>query len=147
MRKEMDPRMHSAEHLLNQTMVRMFNCGRCFSAHIEKTKSKCDYHFDRALKDEEIEEIQKRVNRVILANLDVTEEYVNRAEAKERYNLDRLPEDAVDSIRIIRIGDYDACPCIGPHVHFTKEIGGFRIISTSFEDGILRIRYKLDKPQ
>ena len=84
---------------------------------------------------------------MIQADLDVTEEYVNRGEAKERYNLDRLPEDAGDPIRIIRIGDYDACPCIGPHVHFTKEIGGFRIISTGFEDGVLRIRYKLDKSQ
>jgi len=36
MNKEYDPRMHSAEHILNQTMVRMFNRGRSFSAHIEK---------------------------------------------------------------------------------------------------------------
>ena len=147
MKKGMDPRMHSAEHLLNQTMVRMFNCGRCFSSHIEKKKSKCDYHFDRDLKEEEIDEIQKRVNHVIQANLEVTEAYVNRGEAKARYNLDRLPEEAGDTIRIIKIGDYDACPCIGPHVHLTKEIGGFRIISTGFENGVLRIRYKLDKPQ
>ncbi len=137
--------MHSAEHLLNQTMVRIFNCGRCFSSHIEKKKSKCDYHFERALREQEIEDIQKRVNGVIQADLGVSEEYVSRGEAKERYNLDRLPEEAGDSIRIIRIGDYDACPCIGPHVQSTKEIGEFRIVSTSFEKGVLRIRYKLDK--
>ncbi len=145
MKKEMNPGMHSAEHLLNQTMVRMFNCGRCFSSHIEKKKSKCDYHFERALEEEEREEIQERVNQVIQADLPVSEEYVNKGEAKERYNLDRLPEDAGDPIRIIQIGDYDACPCIGPHVHSTKEIGRFRIVSTDFEDGVLRIRYKLDK--
>jgi misacylated tRNA(Ala) deacylase len=145
MTKEMDPRMHSAEHVLNQTMVRMFNCGRSFSAHIEKKKSKCDYHFDRALKEEEIGEIQKRVNDVIQADMAVTEEYVNKEEAQKRYNLDRLPDGVDDHIRIIKIGDYDACPCIGPHVHSTKEIGKFRIVSTSFENGVLRIRYKLDK--
>lgn len=145
MTKEMDPRMHSAEHVLNQTMVRMFNCGRSFSAHIEKKKSKCDYHFDRALKEEEIGEIQKRVNDVIQADMVVVEEYVNKEEAQKRYNLDRLPDGADDHIRIIKIGDYDACPCIGPHVHSTKEIGKFRIVSTSFENGVLRIRYKLDK--
>ena len=144
MKKKMNPRMHSAEHLLNQTMVRMFNCGRCFSSHIEKKKSKCDYHFDRALEEEEMEEIQKRVNRAIQADLPVDEEYVSRGEAKQRYNLDRLPEDAGDPIRIIKMGDYDACPCIGPHVQSTKDIGGFRIVSTSFENGVLRIRYKLE---
>ena len=145
MKKEMDPRMHSAEHLLNQTMVRMFNCGRCFSSHIEKKKSKCDYHFERVLREDEIGEIQNRVNGVIQEDLAVSEEYANREEAKKLYNLDRLPENTGDPIRIIRIGDYDACPCIGPHVQSTKEIGEFRIVSTSFENGVLRIRYKLDK--
>jgi len=48
-----------------------------------------------------------------------------------------------DEIRIVKIGDYDACPCIGPHVNSTKEIGEFRIGSTSFDNGVLRIRYKL----
>ena len=35
--------MHTCEHILNQTMVRMFGCGRSMNAHIEKKKSKCDY--------------------------------------------------------------------------------------------------------
>ena len=59
--------------------------------------------------------------------------------------MERLPEDAGDDIRIIRIGGYDACPCIGPHVKTTGEIGAFRVVSNSFEEGILRIRYKLAK--
>ena len=32
------------------------------------------------------------------------------------FNLSRLPEDAGENIRIVTIGDYDTCPCIGPHV-------------------------------
>lgn len=43
MKEYADTRMHTAEHLLNQTMVRLFNKGRAFSSHIEKKKSKCDY--------------------------------------------------------------------------------------------------------
>ena len=35
--------MHTAEHILNQTMVRMFGCPRSKNAHIERKKSKCDY--------------------------------------------------------------------------------------------------------
>ena len=34
--KQEYPPMHTAEHILNGTMVRMFGCGRSFSAHIEK---------------------------------------------------------------------------------------------------------------
>jgi len=144
--KQFDPRMHSAEHIVNQTMMRMFRCNRCFSAHLEKKKSKLDYHFERPLADAETVELERRINEIIEADLPVTEEFIAKAEAQRDFNLERLPEGAGDTIRIIRIGDYDACPCIGPHVKSTKEIGRFRVISTNFDDGILRVRFKLAKP-
>ena len=135
--------MHSAEHILNQTMVRMFQRGRSFSAHVEKKKSKCDYHFDRNLTPQEVSEIEKRVKDVIVADLPVHEEFTSNQEALKSFNLTRLPEDAGDRIRIIRIGDYDACPCSGNHVTSTREIGDFAILSTDYDDGVLRIRFRL----
>lgn len=143
MKKRYDPRMHSAEHILNQTMDRMFDCGRCFSAHIEKKKSKCDYHFDRPLKEKEIQQVEFQVNRIIQADMPVAEEWVPRREAEKDFNLERLPQDTDEMIRIIKIGGYDACPCIGPHIGTTGEIGRFRITTASFENGVLRIRYRL----
>ena len=143
MPKDYDPHMHSAEHILNQTMVRMFGRGRSFSSHLEKRKSKCDYHFDRDLTQAERKEIDSRVNDVIRTNAMVSEEILSREEAAKEYKLSTLPDQAGDTIRIVRIGDYDACPCIGQHVARTNEIGEFRIISTSFENGVLRVRFKL----
>jgi misacylated tRNA(Ala) deacylase len=141
--KQYHPQMHSAEHILNQTMVRMFNCGRSFSNHIEKKKSKCDYHFSRNLTQTEIEELESRANEVIAQDLEVLEEFYSMEEAQIKFNLSKLPDDAGDKIRIIRIGDYDACPCSGQHVSHTKEIGTFKIISTDFNNSVLRIRFKL----
>jgi len=141
--KQYHPQMHSAEHILNQTMVRMFNCKRSFSNHIEKKKSKCDYHFGRNLTESEIEEIESKVNEVIQKNLLVTEEFYSKDEAETKFNLSKLPEDAGNKIRIIKIGDYDACPCSGLHVSHTSEIGKFTIISTDFNEGVLRVRFKL----
>ena len=141
--KQYDPKMHSTEHILNQTMVRMFDKGRSFSAHIEKKKSKVDYHFDRDLTNDEILEIQNKVNEVIKSNLDVREEFYPKEEAETKFNLSKLPEGADDNIRIIHIGNYDTCPCIGNHVSNTSEIGEFKIISTDYESGVLRIRFKL----
>jgi len=146
MKKQTDPRMHSAEHILNQTMDRMFSCGRCFSAHIERKKSKCDYHFDRELAPEDVVEIQDRVNQVIQDNLLVKETFVTREEAGRLYNTEKLPEAVDGQVRIVHMGDYDACPCIGDHVASTKEIGGFRITTTSYENSVLRIRFKLAAP-
>ena len=141
--KQYHPQMHSAEHILNQTMVRMFNCGRSFSNHIEKKKSKCDYHFDRNLSADEIMEIENKVNEVIAENLSVTEEFYSREKAETKFNLSKLPDNAGDEIRVIKIGDYDCCPCSGSHVSHTKEIGKFKIGSTDYREGVLRIRFKL----
>jgi Ser-tRNA(Ala) deacylase AlaX len=138
--------MHSVEHILNQTMVRLYDCGRCFTAHIDRKKSKCDYHFDHVLTDEEISEIQSRVNSVIDSDLPVTESFVSKETAQRRYNTEKLPDTVAGDIRIIHIGDYDACPCIGEHVLSTGEIGAFRITTTSYADGQLRIRFKLSRP-
>jgi misacylated tRNA(Ala) deacylase len=142
-----EPRMHTAEHILNQTMVRMFQRGRSFSSHIEKKKSKCDYHFDRNLTLEEAAEIERRVNDVIAADLPVTEEMMARDEAARVFDLGRLPETAGDRLRIVRVGDYDACPCGGEHARSSGEIGGFSIVSTSHENGVLRVRFKIRADQ
>ena len=142
--KNYDPRMHTTEHILNQTMVRKFNCGRAFSSHIEKKKSKCDYRISRALSAEDISEIENAVNIIIESNVDIDEGFVSKQEAAQFLDLSKLPADAPDSIRVIRVGDYDACACIGPHVKNTSEIGKFKIISSDFNEGVVRLRFKLE---
>lgn len=136
---------HTTEHLLNQTMIRMFGCGRAVNAHIEEKKSKCDYKLPAEPTNEEIEMIEKRMNEVIALNLPVTSEFMEKMQAKEKYNLSRLPDDATDTLKIVHIGDYDACPCIGAHVGNTSEIGSFKILSSSYDDGIWRVRWKTSR--
>ena len=55
--KTIDPHMHTAEHILNQTVVRFLGCERCFSAHIEKKKSKCHYRVGHAPHPDQIRAI------------------------------------------------------------------------------------------
>lgn len=136
--------MHSAEHLLNQAMVRIIGCGRCFSAHINPKKSKCDYHFDRLLTDAEVAAVQVEVNRIIDQDLPVTVEEMPGVMAEEVFDVARVPgKDALPSFRVVRMGEYDACPCIGDHVSSTGEIGSFAITSVGFDDAVLRVRFRL----
>lgn len=136
---------HTCEHILNATMVKMFGCPRSRNAHIERKKSKCDYLLDSEPSAEVVAEIENKVNDVISAGLDVTVEFLERAQAASIVDLSKLPEDASDTLRIVRIGDYDACACIGAHVGNTSEIGTFRIISHSYADGIWRVRWKISR--
>lgn len=135
--------MHTAEHILNQTMVRMFGCRRSVNTHIEKKKSKCDYELAQEPSQAQIAEVEQRVNEVIGRNLPVTESFVKRSEAPADVDLSKLPEDATGLLRIIKVGDYDTCACIGMHVENTSEIGRFSVISSDFSKGRLRIRFKL----
>ena len=134
---------HSAEHLLNATMVRMFGCPRSRNAHVEKKKSKCDYLLDAEPTAEQVAQIEATVNEVIAQNLDVNVEFMTREQAASVVDLSKLPSDASDMLRIVRIGDYDACACIGAHVQNTREIGTFKIISHSYENGTWRLRWKV----
>jgi alanyl-tRNA synthetase len=142
MKENIYPPMHTAEHLLNQTMIRAFGTDRCFSAHIEKKKSKCDYRFNRFLTADEILILENKINNIIQSDLPVTIEMMPAAEAKKLFN-SRAPEGEAD-VKVVKIGDYDAIPCIGPHVPSTKELGQFKIISSDYSEGVLRIRYKLN---
>ena len=135
--------MHSAEHILTAVMMKLFNCGRPVTTHLETKKSKADYCYERPLSEDEAVEVEKRVNEIIRSNLIVTEEFMPRDVASRHYCLKRVPEHAGNRIRIVRIGDVDSCPCIGPHVASTGGIGAFRLVSTSWEEGVLRVRFRL----
>ena len=141
--KEEYPPMHTTEHIVNQTMVRLFGCGRAVSAHIEKKKSKLDFKLPQPPSDDEIRQVEETVNRVIQEHLPVTTQYITQAEARDRFDLGRLPQNASDTVRVVKVGDYDECLCIGRHVENTSEIGTFKIISHDYKDGILRLRFKL----
>jgi len=141
--KNYDPRMHTAEHILNQTMVRMFGCPRSRNSHIERKKSKCDYLLLKEPLPNEIKQIEDKVNEIISMELPVSDEFFNREEASRFLDLSKLPPDAPEKLRVVRVGNYDACACIGPHVTNTNQIGCFSIISSDFSNGILRLRFKL----
>lgn len=141
--KQEYPPMHTTEHILNQTMVRMFGCARSRNTHIERKKSKADYILSQAPTDEQVQEIQKRVNDVIAQNLSVSDEFLPISEAAEIVDLSKLPDEVSNTLRIVRVGDYDVCACIGAHVENTSEIGRFEIISHDFADGRWRVRFKL----
>src|SRR5574344_1026469 len=132
--KEEFPPAHTAEHLLNQTMIRFFGCERSKNAHIERKKSKISYFVDHKPTKEEVKNIEKRMNELIEEDLPVTFEYADRSTIPEGVKLDKLPDDASETIRLVRIGDYDVCPCIGKHVRSTSQIGKFELLGTNWDE-------------
>ena len=137
------PPMHTVEHILNQTMVRMFGCPRSKNAHIERKKSKCDYLLSEAPSDEQMSEVELIINEIIDKSLPVICEYMSHNEASRYVDLSKLPDHVGEMLRIVRVGDYDVCACIGEHVANTSEIGHFKMLNYEYTDGRLRLRFKL----
>ena len=155
--KDEFPPAHTAEHLLNQLMARMFGCERSRNAHIERKKSKISYILEQKPDRKAEKEIERQMNELIAEDMDVTFEYVTRAELEglmmdaapgtpdALLSLERLPDDASETIRLVRIGDYDVCPCIGKHVRSTAQIGRFEMLGTNWDEAqhSFRIRFKI----
>ena len=143
--KEEFPPAHTAEHLLNQTMIRIFGCERSYNAHVERKKSKMSFHLDHKPTRQEEKEIERQMQQLIADDMPVTFEFVSRDELPEGVNADRLPEDASETIRLVRIGDYDVCPCIGRHVRSTAQIGRFEMLGTNWDEHehSFRVRFKI----
>jgi len=143
--KEEFPPAHTAEHLLNQVMIRLFGCTRSHNAHIERKKSKMSFILDHKPTRQEEKEIEREMVRLIEEDLPVTFEYVTRDEIPEQVSLDRLPDDASETIRLVRIGDFDVCPCIGKHVRSTSQIGRFEMLGTNWDEHehSFRVRFKI----
>ena len=143
--KQEYPPMHTTEHVINRTMVNLFGCGRAISAHIERKKSKLDFALQTCPEETDITRIENTVNEVLRRNLPVTMEFISQEEAIGRFDMKRLPEKASETVRIVKVGDYDECLCIGVHVENTSEIGTFKIISHDWDEEAKRwrMRFKL----
>lgn len=136
---------HTAEHIINRAMDDAFHCGRAVEAHIERKKSKMDFALDQQPNERQIASVERTVNDVIDRHLPVGFGFISQTEAASEFDLKRLPEGASETVRVVSVGDYDRCLCIGQHVGNTREIGHVRFISHDYdpERKILRIRFKI----
>ena len=143
--KEEFPPAHTAEHLLNQVMIRMFGTERSSNAHIERKKSKMTFILDHKPDRKEEKAIEAEMNRLITEDLPVTYEMVDRNNIPDGVSVEKLPEDASEMLRLVRIGDFDVCLCIGKHVRSTAQIGRFEMLGTNWDEEkhAFRIRFKV----
>ena len=143
--KEEFPPAHTAEHLLNQVMAQIFGCERSYNAHIERKKSKMSFYLSHKPSRQEEKMIERMMNEKIAEDLPVTFEFLTRDNIPEHVKLNRLPEDVSETVRLVRIGDFDVCPCIGKHVRSTSQIGKFELLGTNWDEQqhSFRVRFKV----
>ncbi|MFO7791918.1 MAG: alanine--tRNA ligase [Candidatus Saliniplasma sp.] len=101
-------------------------------------------HYKR-ISREEVKEIERVANEMVLEGIPVKKEELTKDEAEERFGFELyqggVPES--DVIRVVYISDqvdYDAQACGGTHCDNTSEVGAIKIQNTQrIQDGVERI--------
>ena len=138
-------RHHTAAHVLLGAARRILGPHvRQHGAEKDVDKAHLDITHYKPLSDDEIREIERLVNRVIMENRRVYKDRMLRTLAEKEYGVRIYQGGAVPGaiLRIVRIDDRDVEACGGTHVDYTGEIGPFKIVRTKrIQDGVVRIEY------
>ena len=100
-------------------------------------------HFKR-VEPEELREIERLANMVVMENRPVRAEWMDRNEAERRYGFDLYQGGVVPGkqVRVVDVEGWNTQACAGTHLERTGEVGFIKIIRTErIQDGIERIEF------
>ncbi|EHP88581.1 alanyl-tRNA synthetase [Methanotorris formicicus Mc-S-70] len=138
-------RNHTATHIINAS------CQMVLGKHVwqagsnvEVDKARLDItHYER-ISREELKEIERIANEIVLKGIPIKSTFMNRNEAEQKYGF-RIYQGGVvpgNVLRIVEIEGVDIEACGGTHCENTSEVGFIKILRTErIQDGVERIEY------
>ena len=141
-------KLHTATHLLNEALRVVLKKKDVVQrgSNITPERLRFDFNFDRALKPEELDTVEKLVNEQINKALPVVREKMSVEEAKRRGAQAVFDNKYGNTITVYNVGEFSTEICGGPHVTNTSELGVFKITKQkSIAAGVRRIRAVLQK--
>ena len=134
MRRDAIRRNHTAAHLLQAALRRVLGTHVEQAGQLVNEKAvRFDFTHFSALTSEEISEVEKLVNGVILSAITVENTEMPIEEAKKLGAMALFGEKYGDMVRVVKAGDFSVEFCGGTHVSNSGAIGLFRIVS---ENGV-----------
>ncbi|MDK2790445.1 MAG: misacylated tRNA(Ala) deacylase [Methanothermococcus sp.] len=138
-------RNHTATHIINAAAQKVLG------KHVWQTGSNVDTekgrlditHYERITR-EQLKEIEKIANDIVLKGINVKSSFMSRNEAEQKYGF-RIYQGGVvpgNTLRIIEIEGTDVEACGGTHCENTSEVGFIKILKTErIQDGVERLEY------
>ncbi len=138
-------RHHTATHVINAASRNVLGSWVWqHSAFKDVNYARLDITHHSSLSKEEIMNIERLANNIILADIPIDVEILDRNEAEQRYSFRIYQGGYVPNrrVRIVKVRDWDIEACAGTHCQTTGEIGLIKIIkSERIQDGVVRLEY------
>ena len=137
---------HSATHLLHEALRRVLGPHVTQKgSQVSSQKLRFDFSHPKALTKEELQNVELKINQLILEDSTVMTEVLPYEEAIKKGALALFGEKYDDEVRVLSMGNdsFSVELCGGTHVKSLNDIGLFKLISqSSVASGIRRIEAK-----
>lgn len=125
---------HTGEHILSGIVCSTYNYNNV-GFHLSSEITTLD--FDGELSEEQVRELEIRVNQAIHENIPVQVKFPTKAELAEMDYRSKIEIEG--QVRIVEIPGIDRCACCAPHVKTTAEVGLLKIQSCDRHRGGCRL--------
>jgi alanyl-tRNA synthetase len=134
-------RAHTATHMVHKAFREILG-ETATQAGSENSPGRFRFDFPStgAVPESVINEVESRVNTLLLDNLQVTAETMSQAQAKEIGAMALFGEKYGDVVRVVSVGDWARELCGGTHVLASGELGVVKLLSeSSIGAGVRRV--------
>ena len=137
---------HTSTHIVNYAARKVLG-DHIWQAGAEKTpeKARLDITHYESLTFDQLQEIERVANDLVMKNLPVRTEELSRTEAERRFSMRIYQGGAVPGkvLRIVQIDGFDVEACGGIHVDNTAKVGFIKMLSSErIQDGVVRLEFK-----